>query len=56
MAKFKVLLYNLQCGLRDWRDLNLASSQQKSPNHQILMLAKISSHTVYRSLGNIRSR
>ena len=34
MAKFKVLLYNLKCGLCDWRDFNLASSEKiaKSPN------------------------
>ena len=32
--KFKVLLYNLKCSLRDWRDFNLAPSEKiaKSPN------------------------
>ena len=40
--KFKVLLYNLKCGLRDWWDFNLVSLEE-SPN---LILAKISTHTV----------
>ena len=31
LVKFKVLLYNLQCSLRDWWNFNLASSE-KSPN------------------------
>ena len=44
--EIKVLLYNLQCSLGDWWDFNLASSK-KSPNCQILILAKISTHTVY---------
>ena len=45
LAKFKVLLYNLKCSLRDWQDFNLASSE-KFPNCQMLLLAK-STHTVY---------
>ena len=40
LTKFKVLLYNLKCGLCDWRDFNLVPLE----NHQILILAKISTH------------
>ena len=34
LAKFKVLLYNLKCGLHDWWDFNMASLENitKSPN------------------------
>ena len=28
MVKFKVLLYNLKCGLCDWWDFNLMSSEK----------------------------
>ena len=28
VAKFKVLLYNLECGLRDWQDFNLTSLER----------------------------
>ena len=45
-GKIQVLLYNLKCGLRVWRDFNLASLEKLS-NHQILILVKISAHTVY---------
>ena len=42
--KFKVLLYNLKCGLRDWWDFNLGIIGK---NRQILILAKIFTHTVF---------
>ena len=31
LVKFKLMLYNLKCGLHDWWDFNLASSE-KPPN------------------------
>ena len=39
LAKFKVLLYNLKCDLRDWWDFNLESSE-KMPYQQILILCQ----------------
>ena len=46
LAKFKLLHYNLKLGLHDRRDFNFASSE-KTVNCQILILANISTHTVF---------
>ena len=55
LVKFKVLLYNLKCGVCDWWDFNLVSLE-KSPNHQILILAKTSTDTVARVRNKRRER
>ena len=49
LVKFKVLLYNLKCGLHDWRDFNLAPSEKIAKSPPNFNPAKISTHMVLAS-------